>query len=116
MQRDHGGPLGLYGCHGLTTQRWRVMADGVISNGVSCIQHHVISPSSCAGGDRWSYTPDGTVRLLGVADTCLTVVEGGDYALVQACASPPSAVRWMLGRVVDREQGTIDAECGHVYL
>lgn len=33
MQNMNGGPAGIYGCHGLTSQRWMLMHDGEITNG-----------------------------------------------------------------------------------
>lgn len=91
MQRDRGGPLGLYGCHGLTTQRWRLMRDGVISNGVSCIRHETL-PISAHTSTTWTWSEsDGTLRIDGLGSTCLTDMGNGNAAL-QDCAQPPPLV------------------------
>jgi polypeptide N-acetylgalactosaminyltransferase len=97
MQRDRGGPVGVYGCHGLTTQRWRMMKDGVISNGVSCIMHHILSPGTCTGGDSWALREDGTVSLVQLPNSCLAYDAAHGMATLESCTSPPSAVGCMWG-------------------
>ena len=92
MQRDRGGPVGVYGCHGLTTQRWRMMKDGVISNGVSCIVHHVLSPGTCNAGDNWALREDGSLRLARLPNSCLTLDSATGMAGLESCATPVAAV------------------------
>lgn len=87
MQRDHGGPVGLYGCHGLTTQRWRLMKDGVVSNGVSCIQHTVLGSGSCSTAQSWEARSDGSVRIAVLPNSCLTA-SNDEHADLKQCQSP----------------------------
>lgn len=101
MQRDHGGPLGLYGCHGLTTQRWRMMKDGVISNGVSCIHHTVMQAGSCTTAPDFDLKADGTVRIEGLPNSCFTAI--GEWVFLQTCVDASSPVGLATANFEQRE-------------
>lgn len=86
MQHDRGGPIGLYGCHGMTTQRWRLMDNGVISNGVACLRWDAFGIRACHEASTW-VAVDGTLRPQGYDRTCLTRMPGKTDARLQSCSS-----------------------------
>lgn len=77
--------MGIYGCHGLTTQRWRLMNDGIITNGISCLRWDAIGIQSCNQASLWSVL-DGTLRPKGYDSTCLTKEEGTTEARLRKCS------------------------------
>ncbi|EGD75657.1 hypothetical protein PTSG_07775 [Salpingoeca rosetta] len=85
MQHDRGGPIGMYGCHGMTTQRWRLMNDGVISNGVACLRWDAFGVKACSDAHTWNVV-DGTLRPEQYDNTCLTKLEGTTEARLQTCS------------------------------
>lgn len=81
-----GGHLisNLISCHGLTTQRWRLMNDGVISNGVTCLDYTLLTVSKCIQADTWTYE-DERLKMLRFGQTCLA--RHGNAVILQGCDS-----------------------------
>jgi hypothetical protein len=105
MQRS-SGPVGYYGCHSGSTQRWKI-EDGKIQSTDStrpCIGlQPAVSQFICAADDadsQWRHDSDGTFRPVADPDMCLTRGDP-DTLTVQQCQHRPGedaaqTQRWSL--------------------
>ncbi|EDQ90491.1 uncharacterized protein MONBRDRAFT_24325 [Monosiga brevicollis MX1] len=94
MQHDRGGPVGVYGCHGLTTQRWRLMEDGVIANGVSCLNYALHRMQPCSHGQEWDFIKEAKQLRSRRWGGCLTRIK--DRAILQTCNSEDTRQKWYM--------------------
>ena len=107
MQRATG-PVGFYGCHGGSTQRWMLSGGRIHSTDLTrpCL---VVAPAvgqfTCAADDRdsvWDRRGDGTLRPVVDPTSCLT--RAGAGLAIRPCAAAGGAAvpqQWDLDPAAD---------------
>ena len=95
MQHDSSGsPVGLYGCHGGSPQRWALARDGGIFHDSMClkaVERVVMMP--CGEAHRWKFEGK-SLRPMISTQTCLH--RDGNRVNVAPCSTKTPAQEWKL--------------------
>lgn len=115
MQHDHGGPVGFYGCHGGSTQRWSYGAHSkYLMHDDKCVQTSSrIVLGACDSSPLWKSEDSEKGTMLRVTkDVCLT--RGKHGLSIGVCNESPEQMWWVVNNAITDHDRSLCLDVPHV--